>query len=315
MDVNKKYLDDYGRRFTKKEKRLFQAELKNDFEALGYTCEVEAKRGRFSKVENIYIGNPKQAKYIYVVPYNTPPKILFSKNKIYPQDGFYNMKKMFLPTYMPMFIGYAVLIAFAYLIPSLLNETLLMWLYPVSLIYLGFFVWFVLKGFGNKKNYIDNSISIALAYELASNASLVKRKEMMFIFTDGNKPTTSLGNAHALTYLAKFNKQKLPMIGLYCIGEGDIIQMMCDKETKKNAKDLSKGFVSDYKIKTIHVGGEGKNNTIIESFPKAMLISTGNVVDDKLCVKGIATSKDNRYNKNLVASVYAMLEQYTKQKR
>ncbi|MDF9825564.1 hypothetical protein M2475_001445 [Breznakia sp. PF5-3] len=313
--LKEKYLNTFGKRFSKKEKQQFQTAITDEFHALGYKSEITSERSKFSKLENIYIGQPKQAKYAYVIPYNTPARVLWFKNKIYPHDGYFNMRKLFLPTYLPMFIGYGFLLAFVYLFPSFISKDVLNIFYPLCFLYLGVLIWFILHGFGNKHNYVNNSSAIALAVQLAENLPENRRKEVMFIFSDGNKPSTALGNPQITKYLQEHNKLNLSLISLYCIGSGNTIELFCDRNTKSIGKELTKTYKGETSLKTRHINDNDKNNTVIEGFPRAMMISSGTYEKDYFMVSDVGTPKDEHIEEFVIDTIYDILIDYMKKKK
>lgn len=310
QELKEKYFHIYGKRFSKREKSKFQSEIIKDYQALGYDGEVISSRARFSKVRNIYIGNPKQAKVAYVIPYNTPAKVFWYKNVLYPHDGYYNMKKLFIPTYLPMFIAYALLLALVYVLPNFVGPTVLTVVYPLCFLYVFFLVWFILHGFKNKYNAVNNSAAIVLALSLAQDLPASKRRDAMFIFTDGNKPSSALGNDGVMKYLLEHNKANLNLISLYCLGRGNEVQLLSDRFNKNLAKDFQKRWNSDLKLHVRSINDTDKNNTVIEKLPHAMLFSSGELFKDILRIDGVATSKDRDVEDFIIDDMYTLLLDY-----
>ena len=314
-NYKERYIHKFNKRFSKREKKIFYNEISNDFKELGYSIDLQEERVKFAKARHIYVGNPKQAKTAFVIPYNTPAKVMWPNYQAYPQDGFYQMKKMFIPTYIPMFISYGLLLAFTYILPMLVPPKVMSFVYPLFFVLLGFMLVFVLRGFGNKRNRVNNTNAIVMALELANALPTNRRKEVMFIFSDGNKPAGGVANGAIMKYLSNANKSSLQLISLFCLGLGDTIQMMCDKSSKSIAKDFDKLYKGSIVLKTKHIGEEAKNNTVIENFPKAMMISSGNKVKEYLSIPNVATSKDISSNEELLDNVCEMLVAYTQKKK
>ena len=309
------YMDKYGKRFSKKEKITFYNAISEDFDKLGYRFDLQEVRVKFSKVRHIYIGNPKQAKTIFVIPYNTPAKIMWPNYCLFPQDGFHQMKKMFIPMYLPMFVVYGLLLAFTYLLPIVVSAKFMTYLYPFFFLLLGFMLVFIFRGFGNKKNRVNNTNAIIMALDIANALPVNKRKEVMFIFSDGNKPAGGMANSMIMKYLSSVNKSSLQMISLFCLGSGDVVQVMGDRNSKSIAKDLGKLYQGEVRLKTKHIGEDGKNNTVIEGLAKAMMISSGDLDKEVLAVSNVATTKDTSSNEELLNGVCEMLIAYLQKKR
>lgn len=306
-----KYCKTYGSRFSKREKLKFTKAIIQDFEELGYTSDVQTFRGKIKKITNIYIGNPKQAKYIFIVPYNTPPKILWYKNNIYPHDGYYNHRKLFIPTFIPMFIAYAILLLMLFMIPQSSNTLLSSILFIIYIMYMIGLFTFVFSGLKNRHNYVNNSASIALAYEVAATLPIAKRKELLFIFTDGNKMPNTVGNKNVNQYLNEHHKTGASICTLYCIGRGDTIQILHDKGSKNTARDMTKNYKTS-KTRLYSINDSAKHGTIIESLPKALMVSSGELDNDKLCVRHTATSKDKTLDSAILEDTFQMLKRWVR---
>lgn len=310
-----KYFETYGKRFSKREKRAFQKAIIEDFKVLGYPSNMTIERAKFTKLENIYIGNPKQAKVAYVIPYNTPARVFWNKHKVYPQDGYYNLKKLFLPTYIPMFVGYGLLLAFVYVVPSFISQDVLNIFYPACFAYLFLLMWFIFKGFGNKHNVQNNSASIVLALQLAQALPKAQKNEAMFIFTDGNKPSTSLANDQVMNYVKTYNKVRMPMFALFCIGRGTTLSLLCDRNHKAVGKELGKKYKGTTKFTCNYRNDSDKNNTVIEKFPQAMMLSSGVKKGDYFVVDGTATPNDCTVDEVVMQDAYTVLLEYMKKRK
>ncbi len=302
-DIAKKYMDTYGCRFRSGQKRRFRQAITTDFEQLGYHVETQSQRVKLSRVNNVLVGSIKQAKYVFMVPYNTPPKVFWFSNKIYPQDGYKQMKRMFLPRFVPMIVGYLILLAMLYIVPRFLPTAVLTYFFPLVLVYLAILIVFIVQGAANKKNYVNNSASIAIALDMAERLSPSERKEVMFVFTDGNQVHLSNGNVAFQKYLTAQNKASASIIMLYCIGRGDVISYQVGRGLKNEARDMQKAYKGTTPIEVMQMGDDRKAEGILRDFSKAMMISTGIDEDGSLVVEHTATSKDREVNMEMVERI------------
>lgn len=303
----------YRVRFTKANKKRFGRKLIEDFQEFGYQGEIQEKRRAFGKVENILIGNIKQAKTVIMVPYDTPAKILWYKNPFYPLNGYMTMKKSFVPTYVPILILYAIVIFITYLFPywwPQIFSPMIVTVLTITLFIL--LVVLIIKGVPNINNATRNNASVMMAYDIASSLPREKRREVMFVFTDVKRKY--VGNKFVQQYLEENNKKNIPVIALYCIGSGNYAGIISDRDVKAQAhkicNDLKKaGLDSGVKLITNNEDdGCLKDVTAIQDMKRAMLISTGEVDSDgELVVNKTATGKDKKVNMDLYNQVKSII--------
>lgn len=310
-EIWSKYTEKYGIRFLKKDKKKFQEAILDDFRNLGYEGEVITSRKGFGTVSNIHIGNPKQAKTCIVVPYDTPARVFWYKNPYYPQDGYHNFKKSFIPTYVPILLIYGIILVLSYvgpiIMPKIFNtafmSVILMWLLLLLIV-------IVLKGIPNFNNAVRNSASLVIAYDIASKLSPAKRKEVMFVFTDCKK--RYYGNEFVNAYLDEHKKISMPIISLYCLGDGNDIRILSSRNAKNLARAVSKEFKSEkYKLTTKSVALNEQDNTSIQGFNHGILLSSGNLdKDNHLLVDNTALAKDKRVSETMCDDVVEMIVNY-----
>ncbi|MFV0382312.1 MAG: hypothetical protein ACK5KR_08865 [Breznakia sp.] len=303
-----KYKNTYGKRYTRRQKEKFREAIRNDFDALGYESELHDANGRFARYKNIYVGNRKQAKLTIVVPYDTPSKVVWPKNKFYPQEGLVNMKKSFFPIYGPLLIGYGFFMLMIYVLPYVSNSPQVQSvIYLLSFVYFVFLLLFVARGFANKQNAQRNSASIALALAFAASLSKESRKQVMFIFTDGNRQTKYYGNKEVKKYREK-HKISIPMLALSCLGKGNILRMIGDKDIHKTiTKNLKKTYQGSLALQSKTVQDIDKGGTCLEHLKNIGLLSSGYMDNDGLYVLHTGTSKDNEIDAFILNDVKALM--------
>ncbi len=297
-----KYLTTYGTKFSRRQKKEFAKEIIKDFEKLGYKTHVQDLKISMKKVQNILIGNFKMAKTILVIPYDTQSRIFFPNYKYYPQNGMKSMKKNFIPIYTPMLALYLVLIGLIYGLPMIMeNSELLVYLLTLSyFILLLIFIW---RGFPNKNNVTANNLSTILALDLMASLPVEKRKQIAIVFTDKNNAKMT-GSKVLAKYMKTINKAT-NMILLNCIGQADTVSILYPKGQRKEAQKLSKNCP----IKNVVKQAE-ENKVVqlpIQELENAILISTGEMIEEDITVKQIRTHKDTEFDLDVYEAVKEML--------
>lgn len=295
-------------RFNKRGKIAFANDLITDFAEFNYKGVIDTRKVGLKKVHNILIGNFKTAKNVIVVPYDTPKKVLWPNYKFYPQNGDVAMKKNFLPYYMPLIIAYLVLLAIVYILPGRIEFKSQNILFSLAVLYLVFMMVMIFRGFANRNNAVRCNTSIALAYELAQDLSSNARKEVAFVFTDAN--TMKMQGSEALeNFLLSINRRPNKII-LYCIGKGDRISVAYRKGNRKNVQDMIKKNKCNYLVEQKVLDNSACVQLPMDHLDNAMMISSGEKVNNELCIKGLCSSKDRVYEETILDDVKQLLVNY-----
>lgn len=295
-------------RFNKRGKIAFANDLITDFAEFNYKGVIDTRKVGLKKVHNILIGNFKTAKNVIVVPYDTPKKVLWPNYKFYPQNGDVAMKKNFLPYYMPLIIAYLVLLAIVYILPGMIEFKSQNILFSLAVLYLVFMMVMIFRGFANRNNAVRCNTSIALAYELAQDLSSNARKEVAFVFTDAN--TMKMQGSEALeNFLLSINRRPNKII-LYCIGKGDRISVAYRKGNRKNVQDMIKKNKCNYLVEQKVLDNSACVQLPMDHLDNAMMISSGEKVNNELCIKGLCSSKDRVYEETILDDVKQLLVNY-----
>lgn len=309
--MNRENLDKYMNqkiRFNKRSKLVFADELIADFAKLNYKGVVDTRKIGLMKVHNILIGNFKTAKNVIVVPYDTPKKVLWPNYKFYPQNGEVAMKKNFLPLYMPLILVYLGLLAIVYIVPTWLNLKSQNTLFVIAFAYLIFLMILIFRGFANRKNAVRCDAAIALAYEIAEALNASTRKEVAFAFTDAN--TAKMQGSEALEkFFTSISRKPNKMI-LYCLGKGDHISIGYRKGNKKNVLDMIKKHKSAYILEHKSMDNTQCMQLPIDHLDNAMIISSGEKINNELCIKGLCSSKDVSYEEAILDDVKTLVVNY-----
>ncbi|NBK97167.1 MAG: hypothetical protein EOM50_03995 [Erysipelotrichia bacterium] len=297
-------------RFNKRSKLAYAEQLIHDYEPLGYKGMVDTRKVGMKKVHNILIGNFKTAKNIIVVPYDTPKKVLWPNYKFYAQNGDMAMKKNFVPYYMPLIIAYVILLAIVYVLPNMFAIKAQNVIFIIALVYLAFLMQMIFRGFANAHNAVRVDTSIALAYEVAESLSASSRKEVAFVFSDAN--TLKMQGSEALEQFLHSINRKPNKIILYCIGKGDRISIAYRKEKRKEVLDMIKKHKGTYPVEQRVLDHTACMQLPMDHLDNAMMISSGELLNNELVVKGLCTSKDVSYEEAILDDVKQLLLNYLK---
>lgn len=305
-----KYLTAFGTRFTLHQKTRFINEVVKDMKELDYESTLINGKSGFTKVRNLLFGNLKHAKVIICVPYDTPQKYFWINPKYYPLNGNRSNIKELFPVYGPAIAIYLLMFIGIQFTPSSSENLQLQTLF-VALMFLmiGFLVFYLFRGFANRKNYNRNSVSIIAALQLAEQLDKDTRKKVAFLFTDKNKHK----HAGAIVAVEDFMKQNRNpnIICLNCIATGDVMAIGYNPSTKKLAQELNRA--NKTKWKQVELNDNKRFQSMMEHFQKAVMISSG-YIDAKgdLCVDHTGTGKDNRFDESHLQQVVDALETYIK---
>lgn len=306
--MGRKYIDSFSVRHGMLAKNKFLKEIKNDVEALGYETNMYEKRMRLSKVRHLIVGNIKNAKKLVIVPYDTPTQVFWPKYKYYPMDGDMQLQKQFLPTFVPMIVGYVGLLALVYIFPDLLGETFKVPLYYFSIFYFMFLLAFIVLGFANKNNVNRNSASICMALDLMEKLDVRKRKETAFVFMD-SYIMKGYGGQVLASYLESV--QKNPMkICLNCIACGEEVCVGFSKGMRKDAQTLAKAYKGNKKIQTKTIQDAQKMHTPFDSLNDVINVSCGSFEEENFVVYNTASKKDTYLEEENYTAILEMMIAY-----
>lgn len=293
MDQNilRKYTETYGVRFSGKQKAKFRAALIEDFHSCGYEPTLMSGRKHLTKVNNLLFGNIRHAKTIIAIPYDTPQRVFWHKNRFYPMDGTASANHSILPMLVPALLFYLVMLIAvnqsSAFIQNQASATLMLALFLAGFFFL---MYFMLHGLANRHNFNRYSAAVALALELAQTLNKDQRRTTAFLFLDANK-TRFYGARLAFEELQKQNKSP-NVILLSTFARGSQMGVGYGTQAKKLAQELAK-TQSDKRLKPIALTDNMRSGTPMEFFPKSIILAAGEWDEKKrLCVFDTATGKD-----------------------
>lgn len=307
--VWKKYSEEFGARFTKRQKTKFQNALIEDFKQFGYTCDIVQGKSLLSRANNLLFGNLKHAKTVIAVPYDTPAKVLWPKSYFFPLDGMSTSNKSLISTFAPVLILYLAVMAIMYGMEGLTSKLTSVVLGFVLLLIL-FIFYLMLHGVSNKKNYNRNSAGIYAAYKLAESLDKDTKRQVAFLFLDSNKTKHLGAKAAAEDFLRQGKNPNVIVLNTFAKGT---LQIGYNGQNKKLAQDLNKKFPNAQRVKMIALTNEMRNSSPMEHFAKAVTIGAGELdKKNRLCVMGTGTGKDVEIDEENINKVVDMLQAYVK---
>lgn len=209
-------------RKNKKQKEAFRADVEDYVKGLGYECKIESGK---NGVNNIVIGDPKNAKYLVTAHYDTPASI--------------GLPNILTPCNLLTFILWQVMLVGGLLLISV-GAGLLMW-YATSMkaaaLFVGYVLYFgililMMVGPANKSNVNDNSSGVITVLEIARTMPQIHRDKVCFVLFDLEEMGLIGSGSYRKAHKAESENQIV--LNLDCVGDGDHIIFFPTKKAKKN---------------------------------------------------------------------------------
>lgn len=207
-------LESFQLRKSRKDKKSFRLWLNEQLTDAGYS--VTEETGLFSGT-NLLAGDPDSARIVFCAHYDT--------QAVLPFPNFITPKSL------PLYILYQLTI----LIPLMTVCFVLvaLGLYPLGLIWLSFFVWWMLFGPANRRTANDNTSGVTALLEIALTLPADKREGVLFVFFD-NEERGMLGSS-AFASRHKRIKTGVPVINFDCVSDGALLQLYPSSGLKKDS--------------------------------------------------------------------------------
>lgn len=233
-------MDDYilrygvicGKRESKRQKIKFLQMAEKQFENSGYPVDITTSSLRFMNASkdfyNLYAGDVKKAKTIFITYYDTAVKSLLPQ-KQYAFESGYHKSMMYLN--LGLIVGIIGIVWFIYMqiLPKIQIEGFVsLWGLLVLIIF--FFALFCVThirgGIANRFNMVRNTSSIITLFALADE---IKNGEVAFAFVDGGT-----NSEYGLSMLNQYVAPTATKVYLDAIGNGDTIQCFTNKKLNLN---------------------------------------------------------------------------------
>ena len=209
------------------QKQTFRDEVCKYAASIGYSVTVEqGKRG----VHNVVIGNPKTADYLITAHYDTPAASPFPN--------------FLTPTNMALYVMYQIVVILLFMAVAFLICL------PVAIIthdetatflvaYIAYMVMAFLPRYGpaNKNNYNDNTSGIVTLLETARSMPENRRNKVCFVLFDLEEK--GLVGSAAYRKAHKEETEKLIVLNLDCVGDGDVLRIFPTKKLKAEKDKLN----------------------------------------------------------------------------
>lgn len=315
QEVFQKYRKTYGVRFSSRQKRAARQALTEDFEDLGYQAHSLHKRRYLRYVDNLIFGNIHHARTVIIVPYDTPQRVFWWKNRYFPFNGTHTLNKGILSLLAPVVVVYVGLFALLHFGEQYFHEPAQIRILSIlMLVILGLLVYGMMHGIANRHNDNRNTAGITAAIEIAKTLNKDQRRNTAFLFLDGNYGRFYGAQLAAETFQ---NEHKNPnVILLNTFAKGSVIQIGYGSKGKKIALDLHQMSESIKTMEIVAMNDAMRLSTPMEYFPKAIAISAGEIdAKGELCVLGTATPKDRQIDTENVDAVVALLQTYIKKQK
>lgn len=279
------------KRFTEKQKMRYLYAIQTDLEKNNVSSSVmrsdlKLKMNQSITHYNLYVGDVSKADLVIATYYDTGRKNFLSKGMNAFDLGLSKLTYA-LQIGCSLFLLLCLsLINLKYFAPRMSVDSLLSLNSLVFLIVNIFGLWLITKvgkGFPNKRNLVRNTSSVLALIELIHQKDY---PNVAFAFVDGGTSTN-----YGLQMLNLTKKSKTPLVYLDAIGnKGEIVIYSKFKNFKnRNVLNVSDNDLAD------------------------VLITFGDVVDDKVFVPNANTSKDIELSEDILSANIKILKEHLKQ--
>ena len=299
-----------SKRYNWKQKQLFTKHIGDEFQKMGYEVRGVLSDQKKNPAMNLVVGDLAKAKKIVIAHYDTP-KRLFISTKYYPLNEYKSFKAKEIAANIPFLLIFMFGTAVIYLCRDFFRftgfnvETLLSCL--IVLVF-GLFSFLFSAGPANPFNMQRNSAAVVAVIALAEK--LKKKKDIAFVLTD--RELNNHAGDHMVQQALPTTLKDRTVLHLHCIGKGPAVGIGFEEANLGLATKLESIF-------------KGKHQTLLKSmsekeiklhslgfYPKAITVSSGEVVEDEILVRDTSTRKDNSVDLEFFESLIEGLETYLK---
>ena len=258
------YLDYLNKHFpirkSDHEKHNFREYVLKELKNKGIESRVEETQD--GKNKNLIIGDPLNAKAIFVAHYDTPARSLFP-NIMIPKNSLLFYSYQFVPILFLLVVSFTLAYIFGIVI---LNDERA---YILSFLVLYYSIFFLMmRGFKNPYNYNDNTSGVATILSIIDKLSRDELKNVAFILFDNEEK----GKKGSLAYFKDYKDDMSDkfLLNFDCVGNGDNVIFIANKkainmsefELLKNSFSSNESYIlhfTDYK--------KAQSNSDHKSFP------------------------------------------------
>jgi hypothetical protein len=290
----------FGIRSSNKNKNNFLMVLNRRMRMAGYAEPVYNKKYKSKgsqPPDYVVYGKLKQAKYVFVAPFDTCSRMFLPNYKYYPLNEAKNLRSERRNGLID-FIIIALCVGACALLLRLIGVDLsftsirtLFTLLPV--IVFGIIVILVMGGIPNTHNFNRNSAALILMYAIANEIAV--KKNAAFVFC--NKSCSSLEGYIRLSRDAPEDVKK-KFIFLNCIGLKKNL-VLAHKEAGRNIAEtiVSAAESNDIQISNVELDESEAQNTFFRVFPESQLLFGADKNDDgEYTVSNTRSDKDCEFD-------------------
>ncbi len=299
-----------GKRFTKRQKAYFMAEINETYPKLGFPIQFQDVKQRFFTMRNVIAGNLNAADIVFVAAYDTPSKSFLPNYKYYPfhteknlNMEYFNLIAQIIIAIVSAFMSYACLKLFFN------NNGLSRIPYIILTIFFAILALYETKAHPNVFNFNRNSASLAVMERIARECK--GDSNIAFVFLD-----QAVSSFEGLKLLKeRCNVQNKKFILLDCIASGEKILVAHRENTENSAKKLiekAKKYKLEIKNK---VYSDEKAEKNVLAFAKNMLyIVSGTIEKNEFIVKNTKSKKDIVVDINRLDEIAKLLIEFVQNK-
>lgn len=192
---------------------------------------------KFFTEELIFVGNIRNVKTVYLIPYNSKRGYFWPTKRYYPfnllKEGRMNVVSRFIPALILYFILVALLLVSTLFIPY--NQTSLLivqYLVILAVSPLAF------KGIGSRRNAASSDAQLKFAFESLEEMNSYQRNQLGFIFVDTSKRQTLI--KAIVAFFKSHNKN--PLLVEPGFFSGEELGVASNKFQSKYAVNLAKKY-------------------------------------------------------------------------
>ncbi|MEG0077253.1 hypothetical protein [Anaerorhabdus sp.] len=266
-----------GIRYTKKQKDFFVNQLKEELNKNRIEYQIKTKKVLGKSINNILIGNMRDAETVLVCAYDTPRHSWNPKTKYYPFNEKKNTKQITIDLILKTCLVILLLLLSYLLYLFVLEEYFSSSISIVILLSCVIMSFVLVKDKANKVNFNLNSASLAL---IMSMIEYIKHNNIAIAFVD--EGTESIDG---FKFLKETINEAKKIIILDCLASGE--QLVCAHRKGVDCSTLLNGDL-DFIDK---VYSDDTNNRL-GLFKNSILLCSGEIVDKQFISINTKSKKD-----------------------
>jgi len=295
-----------GKRYRQKDKLLFLNELVIDMKAMGYSVDFQVIKKHFEKAVNLYVGNTKKAKTIFVIAYDTPTKLLGFMRNYYP----FETKKNYQTEITNLLVHYTIailllMVAFIIARPFLTYSSGMKIASVTGILIAIIGAIYFMSGVANRVNYQRNSAAVVMAHLLAN--SFKDKEHVGFAFLD--RGVNSLqGYQYCKEYFSdSINQYQFIILDGLAMGESLVIAH--SEQNRFLAHEMIEAY-SGINIIDKNFSESFIQQMILSLFPNSLHISLGKIKEGHFVIENTRHNSDHKIDFNQFEIIENMLKKF-----